>query len=61
MGIFDFLKSKPDDGATDPVCQMKVSKSSARFSFDYEGKTYYFCSGGCLETFKTDPKKYAGK
>lgn len=28
---------------------------------DYEGKRYYFCCGGCPESFKKDPAKYAAK
>ena len=26
---------------------------------DYKGKRYFFCCGGCPETFKADPAKYA--
>lgn len=43
----------------DPVCQMSVK--AARFSFVYGGKKFYFCSLGCLEKFKKDPKAYSGK
>lgn len=58
MGIFDFFKGNSEDQATDPICKMKVSKKDAKFKFDYEGNTYYFCSGGCFETFKKEPKEY---
>ncbi len=27
---------------------------------EYEGKTYYFCCGGCDTKFKADPQKYLG-
>lgn len=25
---------------------------------DYKGRRYFFCCGGCPETFKQDPEKY---
>jgi YHS domain-containing protein len=25
---------------------------------EHEGKTYYFCCGGCAKKFQADPKKY---
>lgn len=28
---------------------------------DYEGKTYYFCCGGCAKKFEADPKKFLSK
>lgn len=30
-------------------------------SYEYEGKTYHFCSQDCLKTFKEDPAKFAQK
>ena len=43
-------------GAVDPVCRMTVDRSTARH-LDHGGKTYYFCSERCLETFgATVPK-----
>ncbi len=40
----------------DPVCGMNVEESPLQWQ--YQGTTYYFCRQGCLETFKTDPKRY---
>jgi len=40
---------------------MKIKKSDAKATFEYNGKTYYFCMEGCLEKFKRDPEKYAQK
>ena len=45
-------------GIKDPVCGMDVSKPSDERKFEYEGTTYFFCSTGCLQKFKNDPKKY---
>src|SRR5262245_9091020 len=42
----------------DPVCGMTVSKEGAAGHHEYKGKTYYFCSKGCLERFKNDPEQY---
>jgi YHS domain-containing protein len=42
----------------DPVCGMVVKEETAKGSYDYKGKKYYFCSNECLEAFKKDPEKY---
>ncbi|HWQ38332.1 MAG TPA: heavy metal translocating P-type ATPase [Burkholderiales bacterium] len=44
---------------TDPVCGMTVDPAKAAGSFDYQGKTYLFCSKHCLAKFKAEPAKYA--
>jgi len=44
---------------TDPVCGMHVDDHKAAATADYQGKTYYFCSSGCHESFSRDPAKYA--
>ena len=42
----------------DPVCGMNIEKESAEAKFDYENKTYYFCSTECHDLFVKNPKKY---
>jgi xanthine dehydrogenase accessory factor len=42
----------------DPVCGMTVDVTDARFRTTHEGRTYYFCSAGCLATFTADPAAY---
>ena len=42
----------------DVVCGMQVDPARAAGSTGHEGKTYYFCSPGCLQRFKADPVKY---
>ena len=42
----------------DPVCGMEVDPQNAAGSYEHGGKTYYFCSLGCLEDFKEDPESY---
>lgn len=42
----------------DPVCGMEVSRLTAIDEMEYQGKTYYFSSGGCRESFEAAPEKY---
>jgi Cu+-exporting ATPase len=35
----------------DPICGMAVNPATAAGSFNHAEKTYYFCSGGCLQKF----------
>ena len=43
----------------DPVCGMTVDVADARFRTTHEGRTYYFCSAGCMATFGADPVAYS--
>jgi Cu+-exporting ATPase len=45
---------------TDPVCGMSTDDKTAFKPFDYEGKTYHFCSLHCLEKFRQNPDAYIG-
>jgi Cu+-exporting ATPase len=42
----------------DPVCGMLVDPAKAAGSYEYQGKTYYFCNPGCLAKFEATPAKY---
>jgi P-type Cu+ transporter len=42
----------------DAVCGMQVDPARAAGRTDHEGRTYYFCSKGCLQKFQSDPRKY---
>lgn len=44
--------------AIDPVCGMQVDEKSAAATYEYQGKTYYFCAPGCKTSFVKDPEKY---
>lgn len=44
--------------AVDPVCGMKIKKADAKDTYEYKGKTYYFCMAGCKEKFVKNPEKY---
>lgn len=45
-------------GEIDPVCGMTVQPATAAGSYEYRGKTYYFCATRCLERFRSDPAYY---
>jgi Cu+-exporting ATPase len=44
----------------DPICGMTVQPTTAGGRYEYEGKTFWFCSRHCLEKFSEDPARYAG-
>jgi YHS domain-containing protein len=44
--------------ATDPVCGMKVDEATATEKATFKGKTYFFCSKECKDTFNASPEKY---
>ncbi|WP_255636694.1 heavy metal translocating P-type ATPase [Hyalangium versicolor] len=52
--------SGEDDGRpVDPVCGMKVNPQAPKGgTFEYEGRTYYFCNPKCREKFRAEPQKY---
>ncbi len=36
----------------DPICGMKLTPSTAAFTFQKDNRLYYFCASGCLQKFK---------
>ncbi len=47
-----------DEAATDPVCGMRISRSSAVASDSYRGHPYFFCSRECQEKFAHEPTAF---
>ncbi len=45
----------------DPVCGMTVKPETAAGSFEYQGKTYFFCAKHCLHKFSQNPEQYLNK
>ncbi|MGB9857382.1 MAG: copper-translocating P-type ATPase [Dictyoglomaceae bacterium] len=45
----------------DPVCGMEIDERSTKFSTEYLGKTYFFCSENCKSKFEANPKHYIEK
>lgn len=60
MSMSDIIRkvSKAFNGASDPVCGMKVNLEQAQYKSTYKGKTYAFCSLECKETFDKTPEQY---
>ncbi len=45
-----------------PICGPEANMMGKDdIAFEYEGKTYHFCSQDCLKAFKKDPEKFAKK
>lgn len=44
--------------AIDPVCKMEVDEKKAAATYEYKGRTYYFCAVGCKEEFAKAPGEY---
>lgn len=42
----------------DPVCGMKVDEKTTSYKTEWKGSAFFFCSPGCLASFKSDPNKY---
>ncbi len=42
----------------DPVCLMDVDPATARWSSEYDGRSYYFCAPSCKKAFERDPQAY---
>ena len=42
---------------TSSMARMTVDRSKA-LTFNYAGRTYYFCSEGCREAFQANPDRY---
>ncbi len=66
-GLISLGKKKPlpmmpgssaGEARIDPVCGMTVQPDTAAGSHVHEGKTYYFCSPGCLAKFRANPSFY---
>lgn len=49
------------DRTTCPVSGEEFVVTEQSPKVEYEGKTYYFCCGGCDKKFQADPQKYLSK
>jgi Cu+-exporting ATPase len=53
------MENKYNEPVLDPVCGMNITPETAQATAEYDGRTFYFCSVGCKETFVSHPEKYA--
>jgi YHS domain-containing protein len=44
--------------AKDPVCNMDVDETTAKYVSEYKGQKYFFCAPGCKVMFDRDPEKF---
>jgi xanthine dehydrogenase accessory factor len=44
--------------AKDSICGMTVDVRTAKYQSEFDGKAFYFCCGGCKQTFDKQPDKY---
>jgi len=44
--------------AIDPVCKMTVDEKKAAATYEYKGKTYYFCAVSCKDKFSKDSEEF---
>jgi xanthine dehydrogenase accessory factor len=44
--------------AKDPICGMAVDTRKAKYKSEIDSKPFYFCCGGCKETFDKQPDNY---
>ena len=51
-------KQLTEDLYINPVCNIPVQKSSAKYVFEHNGEKVYFCCDGCKEKFEAEPDKY---
>lgn len=52
------MTATPSGTEIDPVCGMTVNPATAAGKYDHNGKTYYFCSNGCLTKFGNNPESF---
>jgi YHS domain-containing protein len=44
--------------AKDFVCGAELDETKAGASYDYEGRTYYFCESACKDRFAQSPGEF---
>lgn len=43
---------------TDPVCGMRINRTSAVAQMEHGGRTFYFCVGECRDKFAAEPSQF---
>jgi len=54
-------RQQTDEKVACPVTGETILKSQAKATYEYEGKTYYFCCESCKAKFIADPAKYTAQ
>lgn len=50
-----------DEFYMNPVCNIPIQKSTAKYVLNYKEEKVYFCCDGCKVSFEKDPEKYMVK
>jgi len=61
VGLSVWAGAQVADKAVCPVCGATINVAEAKWTADYNGKTYYFGSEKCKEAFLKDPEKFLAK
>jgi Cu+-exporting ATPase len=61
LGIVGNATKEVTSMAKDPICGMEVKEEEAAATYEYQGKTYYFCALGCQEKFAQNPEQFIEK
>jgi len=61
MAFSGIAQQQAQETVTCPVSGKEIKKSEAKATYEYEGKTYYFCCEKCKEEFVKNPEKYTQK
>lgn len=56
--FFQSAVSAAEKEVKDVVCGMKGKAADFKYTSEYKGKTYNFCSTGCKQKFDKEPAKY---
>jgi len=54
-------EAKVGDKTKCPVSGEEFTVEATSQKVEHDGKTYYFCCGGCKKKFEADPAKYTKK
>jgi Cu+-exporting ATPase len=60
-GVKEPGDAKVGDTAKCPVSGEEFTVEASSPKAEHDGKTYYFCCGGCKKKFEADPAKYVKK
>ena len=58
VALSGMAQQQAEETVTCPVSGKEIKKSEAKATYEYEGKTYYFCCEKCKEAFIKNPEKY---
>jgi xanthine dehydrogenase accessory factor len=49
----------PPEQVVDPVCGMTVDPATSPYIIEHHGRTHWFCSASCMDSFHAEPARYA--